>query len=102
MIRHYAAAHRALLDVARAHGLAPSDVALCVAVRERGGTSTTDVLQEDLALPGGTSVRRSLLALRPRYLVGGNKRGSRLPIRLTAEGRDLAHAAAQRCGGLIG
>ena len=95
-MRDYSRRHRALLETARIHGLAPADVQFVVALWQRGGESTTDVLQGDLALPEGAALRRSMLRLRPFYMHGGDRRGTRKPVVLTPEGMRLARHYEER------
>lgn len=95
--RAYSRLHRAMLEVAREHDLVPMDVRLLFALAERDGTSTTDVLADDMCMwDDGTAIRRSLLVIRPQFCIGGDKRGSRVPISLTEGGWQIANAVQSR------
>lgn len=87
----YSLTRQAIREVAVRHELASMDVRVLVALADRGGTARTDDLEADLR-QDGSAVRRSLIALRPRWCEGGDKRGARLPIRLTEEGWQTAQS----------
>jgi hypothetical protein len=90
--RSHSVFSHALTATARVHGLTAFDVRLLLALAERGGRSRSDQLEADL-LTNGTSVRRSLLTLRPFGMVkGGDKRGHREPIELLPDGELVVNA----------
>lgn len=82
---------RALLEVGREEGVKPETLRLVLALAEAGGSSTTDVLGLAMCSLHETQVRRGLIEARScGWVVGGDKRGTRLPIDLTVSGQVVA------------
>jgi hypothetical protein len=94
-LESYAVLHRAMLVTGYEYGLSVADVRFLLALARRGGESNTAELETDL-LGDAAAIRRSLGMCRPVFCEGGNKRGVRLPIRLTGVGREVADAVAER------
>lgn len=95
----YSRAHSAFNAIALRNGLTATDIRVLVALRERGGNASTDLLEQDLALHG-SGVRRSGAALVAedcviaRSVTGGRvKRGVRSLLQLTEEGTQVADDA---------
>lgn len=82
----YSRLHRTVREVARERGLQPMDVRVLLAIAERGGVARSDELEEDLRCEPAM-IRRSMMAIRPGLVTGGDKRGCRVPIALTADGQ---------------
>ncbi len=90
----YSRVHKAYLVTARAYDMVPMDVRVLVALAERGGTATSDQLEEDLFLgDGGSAVRRSLGNCRSiGLLCGGNVRGRRDKIEIRPAGKQVVQS----------
>lgn len=88
---NYSLTHRAILKVAGQYKLAPIDVRVLVALRDRGDQAYGDELKEDLHSEG-SAVRRSIGAMRGTWLTGGDQRGRRVPIQLTEKGAEAVTA----------
>jgi hypothetical protein len=85
----YSLTHRAILVVGSRNGLTPNEVRTLIALRDRGGEAYADELADDLRSEGSV-IRKAIKLLRPTWVSGGDRRGVRASITLTAHGQAVA------------
>jgi hypothetical protein len=82
---YVAQVNEAVRETARTRDITGADVRVLLAVGDRNGISSSDILERDLLMEG-SGIRRSTAALRPEFITGGDQRGRRTPIVLTDAG----------------